>query len=230
MNLWQQQGPMNPGPANMTDVVFKMSCASLPVDHAQSLASAVIGCAPWLREIETAGVHPVHVAGSQNGWQRPEQGDVLNLPRRTRLIIRVSNVRASELIETLSGRELDISGHRLLVESGRVRDLIPAASLFSRYVYFPGIDDLQHDETPLVNAVVEWCNQRGFQPGKLLCGKFQTISTDNGPLMARSVLLADVPAAESIVIQSDGIGHQRLLGCGMVLMHKDTGPIHLADE
>lgn len=230
MNLWQQQPTPPPISVPVTDVVFKIKCASLPVDHAQPLSSAVIKHVPWLSDAAGAGVHPVHVAGSQNGWQRPDHNDVLNVSKRTRLTIRVSTQRAEQLIEAMSGQYLQVAGHDLTVESGRVRELVPAASLFSRHVYFPDIDNLDTDETPLVEAIVRWCNERDFQPHKLLCGKLQTINTDDGPLLTRSVLLADVPADKSLLIQGDGIGHQRLLGCGMVLMHKDTGPVNAGAE
>lgn len=230
MNLWQQQPTPPSVTAAMTDVIFRIKCTSLPVDHAQPLASAVIAHVPWLSEAAGAGVHPVHVAASQNGWQRPEHNDVLNVSKRTRLTIRVSTQRAEELVEAMSGQRLQVAGHDLTIESGRVRNLVPAASLFSRHVFFPDIDNLEADEAPLVEATIRWCNERDFQPYKLLCGKLQTINTDDGPLLTRSVLLADVPADRSLVIQSDGIGHQRLLGCGIVLMHKDTGPVHAGAE
>jgi len=214
----------------MADVVFRISCTSLPVDHAQSLSRAVTECVPWLGEIDGAGVHPVHVAGSQNGWQRPGHGEVLSLSKRTRLTIRVCTDRAQDLIESLAGEQVNVAGHALTIESGRLRNLVPAPSLFSRYVYFPEISDLQKNETPLIEAIVDWCRQRDFQPAKLLCGKLQMIQTDEGPLLTRSVLIADVPPAESLQIQSDGIGHQRLLGCGIVIMHKDTGAVHQPAE
>lgn len=214
----------------MTDVAFRIKCASLPVDHAQSLSSAVIECAPWLKNTAGAGIHPVHVAASQNGWQRPELGDVLSVSKRTRLTIRVSSQRSQELVDTMTGRQLDVGGHELTIESARIRRLVPAPSLFCRYVYFSDIDNFSDDESPLLDAIIRWCDERDFRPQKLLCGKLQAINTDEGPLITRSVLLADVPAAESLLIQSDGIGHQRLLGCGIVLMHKDTGPVHLPQD
>lgn len=230
MTHWQEQPTAPPVTASMIDVAFKIRCASLPVDHAQPLSSAVVDCVPWLAEIEGAGIHPIHVAASQNGWQRPEHGDVLNVSKRTRLTIRVSTDRSQELIDSMSGRKLAVDGHELTLETARTRSLVPAASLFSRYVYFPETANIGDDETPLVEAVIKWCQQRDYQPQKLLCGKLQTINTDRGPLTTRSVLLADVPPVNSLKIQSDGIGHQRLLGCGIVLMHKDTGPVYQPEE
>jgi hypothetical protein len=39
-------------------------------------------------------------------------------------------------------------------------------------------------------------------------------------------LLADVPAPSSVVMQHDGLGDGRLIGCGLLIPHKDTGAVN----
>jgi len=122
--------------ARMSDVSFRIDCHSLLVDHASILADAACKQASMIEESKCAGVHPIHVAGSQNGWERPEsQGEYLLLSKRTRFKIRIENEKADQLISKLTGATLDIAGSPLHILSGQSRVLLPAATLFSRYTY-----------------------------------------------------------------------------------------------
>jgi CRISPR-associated protein Cas6 len=233
MNLWQENtsdtAPQSV--AAMTDVLFKIVCERLPVDHAQALSMAVTQAVPWLQQQPHAGVHPIHVAGSQNGWERPDMqsGAELILSRRTRLAIRIPSDMTDELIKTLSGKSLLVDGMELGIVSGTTREIKAAATLFSRYTWFSDIASAQ--EAAFVDAVVAQCQHIGFQPTKLLCGKSHHITTSRGQICTRSVLLADVPKDHSLHIQDSGLGELRTMGCGLVIPHKDTGSIQpLADE
>ena len=233
MNLWQENtsdtAPQSV--AAMTDVLFKIVCERLPVDHAQTLSTAVTREVPWLQEQPHAGIHPIHVAGSQNGWERPDMqsGAELILSRRTRLAIRVPYDMADELIKTLSSKSLRVDGMELNIVSGTTRAIKASATLFSRYTWFSDIASDKEDA--FIDAVVAQCRLIGFQPTKLLCGKSHQIATSQGQICARSVLLADVPKDHSLHIQDTGLGELRTMGCGLVIPHKDTGSIQpLADE
>jgi CRISPR-associated protein Cas6 len=156
-------------------------------------------------------------------------GAELILSKRTRLTVRVPNDRADALIESLSGKNLLIDGLKLSVVSGSKRTINASATLFSRYTWFSALTSNQ--EEPFVDAVVAQCQQLGFQPTKLLCGKSHQIMTAQGEICARSVLLADVPKEHSLRIQDAGLGELRSIGCGLVIPHKDTAAIQqLADE
>ena len=66
----------------------------------------------------------------------------------------------------------------------------------------------------------------GFSPNKLMCGRTQSITSSKGALLTRSVLLADVPNEASVKLQDTGIGDYRLLGCGILIPHKDTDAVN----
>ena len=91
-------------PDDVVDVAFNIVCRSLPVDHAYALSQAIIQALPWFAEESGAGLHPIHVADSGNGWMRPENpSDLLYLSKRTKLVLRLPHARAQDA-KALSGR------------------------------------------------------------------------------------------------------------------------------
>lgn len=227
MSLWQEsESADSTSPCDVVDVSFRLSCSSLPVDHSLALSESVTKTVPWLKQSPFAGVHTIHVAGSQNGWERPDSGasSELQLSRRTRLRVRVASDQAQQLIDQLQGSILDVAGFPMQIDSASTRGLVPSATLFSRYTAFDQDNDFDN-EGHFVDKVINECQLAGFQPRKILCGKISTIAGPKGPLLTRSVLLEDVPASVSLTIQQRGLGDFRLIGCGIMLPHKSTAPV-----
>lgn len=216
--------------SSMIDLVFRIQCPRLPVDHAMALAGAVYGLAPEIKKQAGAGVHAIHVAGSQNGWARPESADEhLLLSKRTRLQIRVGIENAAQVISTLSGATLDVSGLSLHIISGKQKPFTPSSTLFCRHTYFEGSHD-DKDESEFEQRIVACCEKLSFSPTKILCGREHTLNTNTGLRLTRSVLLADIGAAESILLQEHGLGDGRPYGCGLLIPHKDTGAVNEAAD
>lgn len=220
-------------PASMCDVSFRIECVGLPVDHSSKLARSLCEQQSWLQNLPGTGIHPIHVAGSQNGWQRPDGSDqLLLLSRRTRLRIRIDSNHADRLIESLQGTTHHIDAQPLKILGGRVNILQPMTTLFSRYTVY--LDDQDSDadenaeanENTLMQRVIGNCKQLGYQPSKILCGKSTRLATSNGPIAVRSLLLADVPTEYSLPLQDAGLGDLRLMGCGILIPHKDTAAVN----
>jgi len=212
--------------AQMSDVAFRIDCKCLLVDHGAILARAACEYAPIIQDSERAGIHAIHVAGSQNGWERPENNnELLLLSKRTRLKIRIDSDKTNQLISNLAGVTLNVAGSSLHIVSGQARLLRPSSTLFSRYTYFEELDE-NSPETLFIDHVVKQCKHHAFSPTKILCGKQYTVNTANGPRLTRSVLLADVPAVESLTLQDNGLGDGRTMGCGLLIPHKDTGAVN----
>lgn len=224
--MWQEPSAIEPPKATMTDVVFRIDCAKLPVDHATSLANAICEIAPLIDECSSAGIHPVHVAGSQNGWERPDRVDeFLLLSKRTRLRIRVNVELASTLISLLSGVTLDVSGSPMHILSGQSRTLFSTSTLYCRYAFFEALDNTEN-ESMFLQSIIDQCEQMNFSPTKVLCGKQHRVSTNNGQRLTRSVLFAEVPAEQSLTLQQTGLGDGRTMGCGLLIPYKDTGAVN----
>jgi len=229
--MWQESNPEQQSLiGTMTDVVFRIECPRLYVDHATALSEATCKLAPLLKASRRAGIHAIHVAGSQNGWERPESAsDVLLLSKRTRFQVRVEKDKAQSLIELLEGETLDVNGFPLHIISGQARPISPATTLLSRYTFFEDITD-RFDEAVFIQRVIDYCSLSEFTPTKILCGREHTINSNAGPRLTRSVLLADIPASASTRLQDNGLGHGRAFGCGMLIPHKDTGAVHGVPE
>lgn len=230
MSVWHEGPEQQPKPrqASVSDVHFKIECERLPIDHAFKLSSAIFALAPWLRELPETAVHTVHVAASQNGWERPEMSgeNELMLSKRTRLKVRIDNQQADRLISTLCNQTLNIDDRTMTILSGQRRSLLPANTLFSRYACFTESGLHEDNESEFVQAVISGCESFGYSPSKLLCGKGHSVATASGQILCRSVMLADVPAEQSLLLQEKGIGDLRWMGCGILLPHKDTGAVH----
>ena len=213
-------------PDDVVDIVYQIDCRVLPVDHAWALSQAVRTVLPWLEEEPSAGVHPIHVADSGNGWMRPENaGDLLCLSRRTKLVLRVPRQRI-DAAQALVGRQLDVAGHALRVDKASLRPLSAITTIFSRYVV--SADGL--DENAFLQAAMREMTVFGVHPKKMLCGIEKVIATPDQSVHTRSLMVAELSQQESVILQQHGLGPLRHLGCGLFIPHKDMKDLGQALE
>lgn len=206
-------------PDDIVDVLFSVDCKRLPVDHAYALTAALQQTAPWIAENDSGiAVHAIHVAGSQNGWERPEHGtdQYLIVSKRTKLTLRVPREHLDTLVEDLEGKTLDVAGCSLRIRSGKVRPLSKEKTLFSRYVV--AIPD--DTEESFLDWAVKELRGQGIRVRKALCGKTTPLTVPEGVLRTRSLMLADLSSEESARLQQQGLGPHREMGCGIFIPHK----------
>jgi CRISPR-associated protein Cas6 len=198
-------------PDDVVDLVYPITCHTLPVDHSYALGQAVVQVLSWLPDEEGSGVHPIQVAISAHGWERPAGADdLLHLSKRTRLVIRVPRVRTEDA-QALVGKTLDVRGQSLMITGEPdVRPLQPNATLYSRNVALAA-----DDEEGFLVAAAELLERLDIVVRKLLPGKIAALGTPQGPLYTRSLMLADMSAEESIRLQQRGLGPCRYFGCGL---------------
>lgn len=210
-------------PDDVVDVLFSIDCRRLPVDHAYSLAEALCGAAPWLRGEPGVAVHTVHVAGSQNGWERPEHGTDRHLivSRRTKLTLRVPSHLVEPLRRELKGKTLSVGACPLTLGESKVRSLSAEGTLFARYV----VGGLGQTESEFLDWAVAELAALNIRVRKALCGKTVTLDTPDGPLHTRSLMLADLAPEESVRLQQQGLGQHRAMGCGIFIPHKGIDPV-----
>jgi len=226
---WQEESVQNEEhqAGDIVDLSYRVSCRSLPLDHAYALSEAVCAVLPWLRDEERAGVHTIYGPGSQNGWYRPEETEdaVLHLSRRTRMTLRLPRERV-EQARRLTGAVLDVAGHRLEVGEATLRPLDGLPTLLSRYVVSSEDD---HEET-FLNWMAEELKGMDIRVRKVLCGKTHYIHTPQGRLFTRSVMVADLSKEESLRLQRRGLGPERKLGCGLFAPQKGIAPVKKPGE
>jgi CRISPR-associated protein Cas6 len=217
-------------PDDIVDLVFDIQCRELPVDHAQALARALKLYLPELEQDERLGVHSVHLAGSQNGWERPDPrlGQRLMLSRRTKLRLRVPKERQAQVQQALDGAELDVGGCPLKIGPAKRKLLSGQGTIFSRYLVLePGEDA---DENAFLRRIVDHLAERGIRISKALCGKTTEVAGPDGPLQTRSLMIAGLRPDESVRIQQEGIGPLRHLGCGIFIPHKGIDSVKKAEQ
>jgi CRISPR-associated protein Cas6 len=203
---------------SVVDVLFSLRCRAIPIDHATSLTQAIVEKAPWLTDMPRCAIQTIHVAGSQNGWQRPENYDdqaCLIPSRRTKLIIRIDQHQVSKLIDTLVNQSIMLANYDLHIGAAKVRYLSQEGTLLSRFVI-----TTHTNETDFLDWVATTLHKQGIVIRKALCGKLVHIKTNQEPLLTRSLLLAQLTKQESLQLQQQGLGPQRLMGCGVFIPHK----------
>ena len=225
---WEERNKEEPvsWPDDVVDLVYPIACHYLPVDHSYALGQAVAQVLPWVPDEEGAGVHPIQVAISAHGWERPAGADdLLHLSKRTRLVIRVPRRRLEDA-QALVGRELDVRGQMLMITGEpAVRPLQPNTTLYSRNVAL-GADD----EDVFLRAAAERLESLGILVRKMLPGKIAALGTPDGPLITRSLMLADLAAEESIRLQQRGLGPCRYFGCGLFIPYKGIKAVSRQSE
>ncbi|MFC1664723.1 type I-MYXAN CRISPR-associated protein Cas6/Cmx6 [Pseudomonadota bacterium] len=216
---WQEQSNTRLNPANIQveDIVFKVDCNCLPVDHAYALSRALVGILPWIDNEGLAGIHAIFGAASGNGWIRPDGTDdtLLQLPRRTKLTLRIPSGRVKDAT-MLVGSKLNIDGQDLAVGAYKRSYLAATPNLISRHA----VQQVNEDEEKFADRIATEIESLGIEVKKLVSGQLRQIRTPEKSLSARSVMIADLNAEESINLQQFGVGSHRLLGCGIFIPSK----------
>ncbi|MGB5520400.1 MAG: type I-MYXAN CRISPR-associated protein Cas6/Cmx6 [Gammaproteobacteria bacterium] len=202
-------------PDNVVDLSFKIRCKQIPTTHAYELAQALYKLLPWLEGEPEIGIHQIHGATTGNGWERPADGELMHLSRRAKMQLRVPKDKIEDA-KQISGETLDVAGYSVDVGEASVKLLNPVQTIFSRYIIGPQ----QLDEDQFVEWMATELKQRDIHVRKLLCGIGHRISTPEGEIETRSVMIADLDKATSLSLQETGVGPGRHLGCGIFLPHK----------
>jgi CRISPR-associated protein Cas6 len=170
-----------------------------------------------LKEEPLSGVHSIYGAASGHGWHRPEgQNDIIYLSHRTKLMVRIPRYRFDD-VQVLTGKALNILGNSLTVGSfSSEKTLKQTPVLFARYI----VADSEQDEELFLTQSVIALQHLGIRCRKILCGKTRQVLFDNKQLFTRSLMVADLEPLESIVLQEQGLGTNREMGCGLFIPHK----------
>ena len=197
----------------LIDLQFDLVGTTIPADNAQLLADAVTRVLPWLGDDAGAGIQ--HLKGAETN-----SGDAaLNINRRTKLYMRVPQSRVGDT-EKLCGQTLDLAGHTLGIGAFKTRAFSPFANIYAHFV-----DTGSSTEEQFVQDVMRELDGHFKLRCGFICGKQQTLQSASGPLHGYSLMLHDVPPHKSLQIQDEGLGRNRLLGCGIFIPHKSIAPV-----
>ncbi|MCU7850998.1 MAG: type I-MYXAN CRISPR-associated protein Cas6/Cmx6 [Candidatus Thiodiazotropha sp. (ex Monitilora ramsayi)] len=203
-------------PENVVDLIFRIKCPTLPVDHAWPLSEAIQAALPWFSEEQQSGLHLIYGADSGNGWERPSEGEeTLYLSRRTPLILRLPNERLDDA-SALTGVTLDIAGNPMQIGESHTRRLSMTTTLYCRHV----VAEAGQDEDAFLQSSVASLQALNLRFKKVLCGKGTTFSTPEGPLTTLSLMVAGLSVDDAVTLQEHGMGPLRNRGFGLFVPHK----------
>jgi len=207
-------------PDDIFDLVFKLRGSSLDIDHAFALSTA-LQAHLTVETCSNIGVHGVRMAGSGNGWNRPEQSDAeLPLSRRARLVIRVHRDDSEEVGRIMNHR-LQIGRQEITVGGSVMRKLSAIGTLYARAICC----DREQSETDFLTEIAGLLTMMNIKVSKMICGRCGEIRTADGTLFTRALMVADLEPEELVTLQQRGLGEGRILGCGLFVPHKGIDPV-----
>lgn len=215
--FWQEDNKKNDVTTSdkVVDLSYKIDCKQIPTCHAWELSQALYQALPWIKDDDEIGVHQIHGATSGNGWERPPDGELIHLSKRTRMNLRVPATRIDDAAE-LVGETLSVSGHEVKIGKMTSKSIDPFSTLFSRYIVVPS----SWSEDEFLQWVFDDLSARGVSVRKLLCGISHKFEANGEPIETRSLMIADLDKSASIALQEVGVGPHRHLGCGIFVPHK----------
>ncbi len=200
-------------PETIQDAVFSIRAKVLPMDHAYLLSQGLLKHLPWLAEVN-AGIFDISVADG-NGWEQDESG--LYYPsKRSKLNIRVPQEKL-EIVRELAGKTLDLGDYSVDIIKALDSKLMSNMQIvFAKHVAC----DKSASEEEFLQVAFTQLQVLGIQPKKMMAGLQRSITTPDGTIHTRSLMVADMRKVESVTLQEQGIGEHRLLGCGLFLPQK----------
>ena len=196
--------------APMVDVVFDVAGTSLPAEHAFGLWRAALLWLPWLEGEAGAGIHRLRTAPTGYG--------VALLARRAKLALRVPLRRVGDTL-ALADRTLDVGGSPLAVGAGAARPLRPWATLHAQQVAAA-----TGDEVAFQDEVAASLRARSLAC-QFITGRRQTVTAGTREVVGFSVVLHGLTPEGSLRMQSEGMGGDRGLGCGIFVPYKSIAAV-----
>jgi len=187
------------------DVVFDVAGTSVPSDNAWPLWLAIERRLPWLATEALAGIHPLRSVPTTYG--------VVLLAHRAKLVLRAPEARLRDCL-ALQGAELDIAGSALTVGAGRPRALQGSATLHAQRVAAE-----TGDEQEFQDEVARGLRAIGVEC-RFISGRRRAASAGGREIAGFALALHGLHPADSLRVQSAGLGGDRRLGWGIFVPAK----------
>ena len=210
-NQWPEQKPEEYTPQKI-DLQFDLVGSTIPADSAMLLSQALLTILPWLGD-EGSGIQLLKGAETNSG------DTTVNLNRRSKLFLRIPKTQVTET-EILIGQSLNLDGHRVQVGNFKTRAFTPFSNIYAHFVDTGSAGEEQFVQDVMRELEGEFQLRCGF-----ICGKQQTLRAPSGVIYGYSLMLHDLPPHKSLRLQDEGMGHNRLLGCGIFIPHKSIAPV-----
>jgi CRISPR-associated protein Cas6 len=195
---------MNEQIPQMTDMLFDLEGVSLPSAYPFALWDALTAHAPELAEENSIGVLPLRGTGNRDG---------LLLSKRAKMVMRLPIALADKIAARLTGHDLDITGRRIRLGAAKARPIFPFPTVHAELVTGA------KDEVLFVQQINEQLGEMGIK-GNLICGRRRNIGDESQSIQGYSLVIHDLKAEASLLLQFAGLGTDRRFGCGIFVPSK----------
>jgi len=182
------------------DLCFLILGKFLPVDHGFALYGAVSRVLPIIHDDPEVGLQLMR--GRYVG-----QG-LLDISPTSELVLRLPISKVGQYL-ALAGTNLEVAGHSLRVGVPHTRALIPAVALYSPLVTTKNGQDQQRFEAEARRQMAKLAVK-----GRLTTGKRRTFQVHGKQVVGYEALVTELTAPESLLLQEQGLGGRRKMGCG----------------
>lgn len=182
------------------DLCFQITGRTLPVDHGFALYGAINRILPCIHEDREIGLKLIRGRYIGDG--------IIDISPRSELVLRLPAGQIGVYI-ALAGKAMEIAGHKFTVGIPATRSLIPAVALSSPLVTTKNGTEQARFETEIKNQM----ETLGLN-GRVTVGKRRTFKVHGKQVVGYSILVTELSPEESILLQENGLGGRRKMGCG----------------
>jgi CRISPR-associated protein Cas6 len=199
-------------PDTVLDIAFNIKSDILPIDNIFLLKTSLSKTLPWLSEIN-AGIFDISVADG-NGWTQDTTG-FFYPSKRSKLTLRLPKEYIEKAL-ILVGKTLDLGEYQVqIIKANKPKKLSDSPILFAK-----NISSENESEDEFLQKCFNNLAKLNIAPKKMLAGLGRQIKTDVGVINTRSLMVADLRKPESIYLQEQGLGDDKLLGLGIFVPQK----------
>lgn len=184
---------------------------AFPADHGYGLYSALCHWQPHIKDYN---------------WQLgtipgiPDHNGTIKLADKSRLTIRTNEDDIDTFLE-LAWQWLTVCNHNILLGSAEITLPSPAPTLSARIVTIKQQDHHCGRPEPFRDAVLLQMGRLGVS-GKVEIGDRKTIKIQRFSIVGFAVEIAELSDRSSLLLQANGIGGKRRMGCGVFTKNDKT--------
>ncbi|SEK95502.1 CRISPR-associated protein Cas6, subtype MYXAN [Stigmatella aurantiaca] len=191
----------------VVDLLFPVRAGTVPLDHGYWLFSALSKRLPWLHERRDVGVFNLRGRLAERASLFLGAGA---------LRIRCSTDAVPPFL-SLVGSQLEVAGQRITLGTPTVRGMEPVSQLSARIVTFKNSED----ESTFRNTAHRFMGALTGTSCTVEVGRRRTVTVAGRKVVGFGVKLGGLTSDAALVIQEQGLGGRRHMGCGLFLPSRE---------
>lgn len=183
------------------ELQFSFTGKTLPSDHGYGLYGAISRIVPEAHSADWLAIETIPGAARGDG--------VTQLDPQASLKIRIPQDRVPLMLK-LAGKRLEVDGHAIRLGAPQISLLKPVATLYARIVTIKGFTEPE----PFLDAVCRKLDELGVK-GEPVVGPRRVVKVGQHTIVGFGLAIHELSDEGSILLQEQGIGGRRRMGCGI---------------